>query len=154
VSHFFLDSSALTKRYVAETGTAWVDDLTDPSSGNIIVVAEITLVEVAAALASRHRAGDISREERDRAVNLLNEHFDAEYRISPITREILDRAVSLTQNHRLRGYDATQLATALAADAALTSANLPGLTFVAADGDLVSAARAEGVSAEDPNEHP
>ncbi len=154
MSYYFLDSSALTKRYLVEAGTAWVDALTDPSARNTIVAAEVTLVEVAAALAARHRAGDIILGERDEAVNLLNEHFDTEYQIVPITREILDRAVTLTQNHRLRGYDAIQLATALAANDSLATANLPGLTFVAADGDLVSAARAEVIFAEDPNQHP
>ncbi|MGH3087485.1 MAG: type II toxin-antitoxin system VapC family toxin [Gammaproteobacteria bacterium] len=154
MSYFFLDSSALVKRYLTETGTLWVDTLTDPSAGNTIVVAEITLVEVAAALAARHRAGAITLEERDEAVDLLHEHYDAEYRITPVSREILDRAVSLTQNHRLRGYDAVQLATALTTNNSLAEADLPELTLVAADEDLVSAARAEGLTSDDPNRHP
>lgn len=46
-----------------------------------------------------------------------------------------------------------QLATALAANAPLVAAGLPDLTFVAADDDLVAAARAEGLVAENPNSH-
>ena len=57
----------------------------------------------------------------------------------------------LTQDHKLRGYDAVQLATALAADEALTVADLSQLIFVAADGDLLTAANAEGLTTEDPN---
>ena len=74
--------------------------------------------------------------------------------MTAITRPLLDRAVDLTQRHRLRGYDAVQLATALAAESSLVAAGLPGLTFVAADADLVAAARAEGLGADDPNLHP
>lgn len=155
MSYFYLDTSALVKRYIVETGTFWVMALTDPNSGNTLIVSEITLVEASAAIAARHRApGGISLEERDEAVDLLLEHYENEYRIIPLDRPILDRAVALTQNHRLRGYDAIQLATALAANDSLTEADLPALTFVAADEDLVAAARAESLSAEDPNRHP
>jgi len=54
----------------------------------------------------------------------------------------------------LGGYDAVQLATALTANAVLTAANLPPLVFVAADDDLLAAARAEGLSVENPNHYP
>lgn len=153
MSYFFLDSSALVKRYLTETGTDWVDALTNPSSGNTIAIAEITRVEVAAALAARHRVGAITLAERDEAVSLLLRHCETEYRITPLSPEIIRRAVDLTQNHRLRGYDAVQLATALAASGSLTTADLPALSFVVADEDLVSAARSEGLQSDNPNRH-
>ena len=56
--------------------------------------------------------------------------------------------MALTQQHRLRAYDAVQLATAIAA-----AAVLPGLAFVAADNDLLDAAQAEGLTAENPNNY-
>jgi len=145
----FFDSSALTKRYLTETGSAWVAALADPATGNTVIVAEITRVEVAAALAARHRAGGITQAERDLLVALLLHHFDTEYRIVAIAPALTGNAVALTQAHRLRGYDAVQLAAALAAAAAL-----PGLAFIAADDDLLAAARAEDLTAENPNAHP
>lgn len=154
MSYFFTDSSALVKRYLPETGTSWIRALSDPSSDETIVVAEVTLVEVAAALAARHRMpAGITLEDRDQAVDLLHQHFENEYRIVPISRQILDRAVGLTQNHRLRGYDAVQLATALAANDSFVMSDLPELTFVAADEDLVSAAQTEGLQTDNPNRH-
>jgi predicted nucleic acid-binding protein len=151
----FLDTSAVVKRYLPETGTTWVRGLSDPASGNIITLSEITLVEVAAALAARHRAsGGISQQARDAGLTLFKRHFSTEYAVVPIGRAILDRAVDLTQRHRLRGYDAVQLASALEGHAALVASGQPGLTFVAADADLVAAARAEGLLADDPNFHP
>ena len=59
--------------------------------------------------------------------------------------------MSLTQRHRLRGYDAVQLASALTANRTLTGAGLAVLTFVAADNDLLVAAQSEGMVAENPN---
>jgi predicted nucleic acid-binding protein len=155
MSHFYLDASAVVKRYSPETGSAWVKALTDPPAGHTIVLGEITLAEVAAALAAKHRALDgITQRERDDALALFLSHCDTEYELIALNRFIIDQAVNLTQNHKLRGYDAVQLATALAANEALIAASLPGLTFVAADRDLLTAANAEGLDAEDPNCHP
>jgi predicted nucleic acid-binding protein len=155
MSSFYLDSSALTKRYLTETGSKWIDTITDPQSGNTIIVAEITRVEVAAAFAARQRApGGISRKRRDEAVSLLLQHFNSEYQITPVNPRIIGHAVDLTQTYRLRGYDAVQLATALDANATLTAAGLTVLTFIAADSDLLAAARAEGLLVDNPNLHP
>jgi uncharacterized protein len=41
----FLDSSALVKRYISETGSAWVSGLFDPALGHEIFVAAIAGVE-------------------------------------------------------------------------------------------------------------
>jgi hypothetical protein len=65
----------------------------------------------------------------------------------------VNHAVVLAQVHRLRGYDAVQLATALTASSLLVQAGLAQPTFVAADEDLLAAARAQGLAAENPN-HP
>lgn len=155
MTRFFLDTSAIVKRYLPETGTDWIRRLSDPATGNVIVLSELTLVEVAAALSARHRApSGIPRRARDSALALFLRHFTDEYEVTAVSRPILDRAVALTQRHRLRGYDAVQLATALAAGDALLSAGLAGLAFVAADADLAAAARAGGLVADDPNRHP
>ncbi len=152
MSYFFLDSSAVVKRYQKEVGSERVIAIFDQGADHAVILGEITLVEVAAAFAAKHRAPNgLTRSERDQAVALFLSHCDMEYELAAVNRFIIDRAVILTQNHKLRGYDAVQLATALSANAALTAAGLSSLTFVAADDDLVAAARAEGLTAENPN---
>ncbi len=154
MSDYFFDSSALAKRYLPEPGTAWVRELVAPITSHSIWIAELTEVEVAAALAARHRAPHgIDRQVRDAAVALLALHCADEYRLIALDRSIVDAAIGLAQRQRLRAYDAVQLATTLAAEAALRLAGLPGLTFVAADADLIAAARAEGLVTDDPNAH-
>lgn len=155
MSHYYFDASALVKRYLHETGTRWVHGLTDPKAGNTIVIAQVTQVEMAAAFASRHRApGGISRTMRDRIIQLLRNHCVLEYRLIPLNPGLIRQAVDLTQRHRLRGYDAVQLATALDANRTLNSIDGFTLTFVAADNDLLAAAQAEGLLADNPNLHP
>jgi uncharacterized protein len=47
---YFLDSSALVKRYLNETGSKWVLDLFNPALDNEIFVAAIAGVEIVAAI--------------------------------------------------------------------------------------------------------
>jgi predicted nucleic acid-binding protein len=154
MSYFYFDSSALVKRYLTETGSNRVLALANQSAGHTLIIAGITRVEVAAAFAARHRvSGGISRRECNDALGLLLQHCNSEYHLAPLTPTIISRAVDLTQNHRLRGYDAVQLATALSTNEALLAAGLSGLTFVAADNDLLAAAQAEGLPTENPNDY-
>lgn len=154
MSTLYFDSSALAKRYLTEAGTKWVTSLLDPSIGHSIIVATITRVETAAAIAARQRAGGITLAERNDLVDLLLRHFDSQYQIVPLEPSIISHAVELTQAHRLRGYDAVQLAVALDAQATLLAAGLPALTLVSADDDLNAAAQLEGLAAENPNAYP
>lgn len=92
MSHFYLDASAVVKRYSLETGSFWVKALTDPTAAHTIVLGEITLAEVAAALAAKHRApGGITQQERDNAVALFLSHCDTQYELLAISRSIIDR---------------------------------------------------------------
>lgn len=80
MTDYYLDASALVKRYANESGSTWVRQITDPSAQQTILLAEITLAEVAAALAAKHRApGGITREQRDRVLSRFlqdcAEHF-------------------------------------------------------------------------------
>lgn len=154
MSVFFIDSSALVKRYLTETGSTWISTLLDPAAGHTIIVATITQVESAAALAARQRSGAITQPERDALVDLLALHFDIEYQQIGIEEAVLGRAVALTQSHRLRGYDAVQLAAALVVNTQYVAAGLPGLTLISADEAMNAAASSESLVAENPNTYP
>lgn len=89
---FYLDTSALVKRYVVERGSSWLAQLCSPESDKTI-------------------------------------------------------------HHKLRGYDAVQLAAALELNSILLAAELAPATFVAADDELLSAAQKEGLLIANPNDH-
>ena len=55
----YLDSSALVKRYLVETGTPWVQAWCDNPT-QMVAVAEIGLVEIAAAFAGKMRGAHIT----------------------------------------------------------------------------------------------
>ena len=70
MSEYYLDASALVKRYTDESGSAWILKITDKQTQHTILLSEITLAEAAAALSARQRApGGITRQQRERALS-------------------------------------------------------------------------------------
>jgi predicted nucleic acid-binding protein len=153
VSDYFLDSSALLKRYITEPGTAWVLALTTPGNGVNILIAQITPVEVVSGIERQCRAGLFAMADAQGMRLLLDRHARREYRITKLGAVIIVRAKDLLNAYPLRAYDAVQLASALEANARLVGAGSPPLTFVSADTRLLAAAADEGLATEDPNAH-
>ncbi len=149
---YYLDSGAVVKRYVAEAGSDWVRAICQDAR-NTLFLAELTLIEVSSAFARRCRGGEITDEARRSYLDLLIYDCAHCYHLIPTERPTIERAVDLAQQHYLRGYDAVQLACALAANDRLTAAGLPPLTFVSADDGLVAAAIAQQLLAENPNRY-
>ena len=150
----YADTSALVKLYVAEVGSSWLQNLCDATSGNIVATATITRAEAAAAFASKLRQGNLLQSEYQTILNILDHDFIHDYTLVSINDTVVDRAVALTQRQKLRGYDAIQLAAGLSFNDYLVGAGLVPLTFIASDGDLLTAAQSEGLSIDDPNLHP
>ena len=71
-----------------------------------------------------------------------------------MTIGLFDSAMRLTELHRLRAYDAVQLAAALEVIAEWVAAGLGGITLISADQDLNGAAAAMGLLVDDPLLHP
>ena len=70
-----------------------------------------------------------------------------------INADLVIAATDLATKHALRGFDAVQLASALAANRDLAENGFDALTFVSADGDLNATALAEGLSVLNPNDY-
>jgi len=153
VDGYFLDSSALTKRYVAETGSAWVVSLTDITAGNAIFLAEIATIEVVSAIVRRGRGGSLSATEVAAALALFRSDVPTLYRIIDTTPALIAHAASQAEAHALRAYDAVQLASGVEARTRFSSVGGP-FAVVSADAELNAAALAEGLAVEDPNLHP
>ncbi len=106
----YLDASALVKRYVSEVGSAELNAL---ATGAVAVgTAIVTRAEVAAALARAVRIGVIDDPGGRRAQRRLSREWTDFMRV-PVTEALVARAEAVAWEHRLRGYDAVQLASAL-----------------------------------------
>src|SRR5205085_3372595 len=107
------DTSALSKRYVTETGTAWLRALLDPSTGCTIYIVRITTVELIAALTRRERGGTIAPADATAARTEFRNDLAAEYKVIEVTEALANQAMILAETYGLRGYDAVQLAASL-----------------------------------------
>jgi uncharacterized protein len=154
VPFYLCDASAVVKRYVTEVGSGWVQVILDPNSGHSIGIAEITRAEVVSALRRRAREGAIQADVSAESIRTFEADCVVEYRLLPTDHAIVSLAIDLIQRYPLRAYDAVQLATAVHLNETLLSIGLSASVFVSADGDLLTAAQAEGLLIDNPNEHP
>jgi predicted nucleic acid-binding protein len=153
VDSYFVDASALIKRYVNEAGSSWVQSLLMPATVRIYV-ARIGSVEVVAALTRLAKGGHISLADAVKNIAAFRHDLSAQYVAVPVNRQTVSFAMDLAEKHALRGYDAVQLACALAANARRLAKRASPLTLVSADMELNAAAAAEGMPVDDPNLHP
>lgn len=147
---YFLDTSALVRRYIPEVGSVWLRSWIEPVGKHIIIVSELTIVELMAALARRQREGSIPTENFIRLRNDFLTHFEKQYSVVALRSDVLHLARDLVTKHPLRTLDAIQLAGAMMAAQAWGRP----LLFISADRKMLSIAAAEGFSVDDPNDHP
>lgn len=150
----FFDSSGMVKRYINETGTVWVQSLNDLQAGHDRVIAEITGVEMTAAVTRRLRRGDTTAADAASAIINIEADFSGDYFLLETSQSRIREAMSLTQKHGLRGYDAVQLATALFLRVQCRTLGQPDPIVITSDVELAAAAVAEGLTVNDPNQHP
>ncbi|BAY29707.1 hypothetical protein NIES2107_15510 [Nostoc carneum NIES-2107] len=151
---YFIDSSALVKRYIRETGSSWVLSLFDPSLNNEVFIAAITGVEIIAAITRRSRSGSISITDAAITRNQFKSDLQKDYQIVEITDNIINSGMVLSETYGLRGYDAVQLAAGGAVNRLCIANGLPPITFVSADNELNTAVLSEGLLIENPNNYP
>jgi predicted nucleic acid-binding protein len=150
LSLLFIDTSALAKRYLIEAGSAWIMGATDVQTGNVVIIADLTTVEMSSLLARRVREGVLAQTNATLLLNAFLLHVDGEYLTVPLDSQVLAQARALVGRHPLRALDAMQLACAQRARAILSEP----LTLITSDQNLLAAAGVEGLPTDDPLVHP
>jgi len=145
MARYFLDSSALVKRYHAERGTTDVDALLN-APGNRFFISRLALVEVHSSLARLVREGNLTAKDFGELVARLEEDVAAGLlTVVALSSPRLDAAAALLGTHGLslnvRTLDAIHLATAQALHGRSRFAG-----FVAADKKLLTVANACGLA--------
>jgi predicted nucleic acid-binding protein len=153
VSRYYLDASALVKRYVDESGSDWLRSTLVVAPPPLLFTSRMTIVEVTSAFARRAREGSLTPDEFAAACDAFRGDCLNEYQIMPPTMAIVDLACGLLEQHALRAYDVLHLASALGAQQFLAAQDYPSLTFLSADDRLNNAATAEGLAVDNPHHH-
>ncbi|TAK23414.1 MAG: PIN domain-containing protein [Chloroflexota bacterium] len=148
---FYLDTSAVFKRYVLERGTVFARELFDRAiAADRLTTSRLTAVELEAIAACAVRARVLSQEEYGTllawfALDLKNVLF-----IAPVTDATMFEAARIARTYGLRAPDAIHLATARLVRETTHS----GLIFVSSDRELLTAAREDTFTVLDPEDDP
>lgn len=148
-----MDSSALVKRYMPETGTHWIRGLVSRQAAHDIVIAQITPVEMISAMGRQLHDTQMTLATFQSLRRFVLHHVQSQYQVFTLSNGVILRAIRLHEPYRLRAYDSVQLASALELQARLTTLGR-SLTFLSADTRLLTAAANEGLSTDNPNAHP
>ncbi len=151
---YYLDTSALIKRYVDESGSAWLRAQLDPVLQPLMIISHLLLAEMTSAFNRRVREGALSREDYTHLKHAFQSDCLNEYVIIPVNQPIMNLATELLERRPLRALDALHLATALSAQPFLAPYGVTEVMFVSADDRLLAAAMAESLAVENPGQHP
>ena len=136
----YFDTSALVKRFVNEKGSLLVRSIV--KRGEPVATAKIAYAEIFAGLTRKLREGQLPNTLYILACRQFERDWESYLRVD-LHDDILFSARDLIQRHPLRGFDAVHLASALSLKEALGEV----ITFAAADGRLLGAARSEKLEA-------
>jgi uncharacterized protein len=151
---YFVDSSALVKRYVLETGTAWVRRITRQNHSTVIYIVHITAVEVTCAVARRRKGKSLTPRRASSILHRFRQHRAGRYVVIEVTPDLVNDAMRLGNTHSVRAYDAVQLAAALEVNRSHEADGFGSVTLISADQALNQAATDEGLAVDDPCSHP
>lgn len=139
----FADTSALIKLYIEEPGSEAMARLARRSR---LAVSVLAYAEVYATFARRLRESLLSEEEHDELVESYERDWQTMILV-PVRSAVLGVVPRLVGENPLRGADAVHLASAL-----FLQASGLEVMFAAADRQLVTAGRAEGLQVFNPQQ--
>lgn len=146
MTHYFLESSAFAKLFIAEAGSDALIDLMEQVADVYKLVSPLAFIEVRSAVRRRERLGDITAGDADYLLVRLSAE---QLRLveQPLNPSVLEMARSALDRHPLRALDALHLATCLVARDIL---GISSICFVSSDVELLEAAEAEDFETLDP----
>jgi uncharacterized protein len=140
---YYLDSSALVKRYAAEAGSTQMSSLIE--GGAKIAISWLAVPETLAALARRAKTGSLGVAELASIRSQFAQDLQ-DVMIVEVGGAAVEGIESLIARHALRGADSIHLSTALWLQ---RTTNSP-VVFVASDNELLNASRAEKLKTYNP----
>jgi hypothetical protein len=152
---YYVDTSALVKRYLNETGSQWLRRIfLAVNNARDVFIMAITGVEMSAALARKLRLGEIFQSVYQSALDQFEKDFRCRYSRIRVTYAVVARAMDVTKRRPLRAYDAIQLAGALELKTRIQAVSRLNVTFLSADNTPCQVAALEGLLVENPNNYP
>lgn len=146
---YYLDTSALIKRYRTEPGSNVIRELFDGlTDSDALATSQLTVLEMNSALARLLESRQMDREEYQRVLDRFARDIgDYGFTVTPVHNELVIEAVSVVREYSLRALDALHFTSAIVAG------ELPGnqiLYMVSADRMIIEACGKYGMPVLDP----
>ncbi|MBF0397661.1 MAG: type II toxin-antitoxin system VapC family toxin [Desulfobacterales bacterium] len=154
VKAYFLDTSAIVKKYMTEIGSYWIESITDLDLNNHIILARVSWVETLSAFSRLRRDSKIDITLLNQSIQVFKTDWETQYQIVEVEKYDIEVAGDLVQKYPLRAYDSIQLACALKIYSVFAKTAPDSFIFVSADDRLLNAGKSEGLNSENPNSHP
>ena len=145
---FYVDTSALVKRYRTEQGTGVVEALlSDLLPEDRLFLSFLSVIELTSGILRLARGRQLREETASEILARFRGDIRTLFKIWPLNEEVAADALSTVEEHRLRSADAIHLATAHKI-ASLVSGTT--VVMVSSDQELLDAAHATGIAILDP----
>lgn len=146
---FYLDTSALVKRYKTEEGSETVDYLYENlPSGHSIAISFLTVLEFVSAIRRLLKGGNISDEEFRDTLSTFSHEVEPFF-IMSIDDKIVADALTYVTKHGLKSADSIQLATVIELREIVKGIG-EGVIFVCDDRELEKTGREEDLKVINP----
>ena len=148
---YYLDTSAVMKRYKSEIGSNVVEELfMGLTSSEFLITSQLTVLE-ANSVVARHLEGPaiIRREYRTMRERLIRDMRDYQVTIIPVQSELVAEAASAVFDYPLRTLDALHFTSAVMLVRELRGQDI---YMVSADREIIEACDAYGILTLDPSD--
>jgi len=145
---FYIDTSALVKRYRTEQGAGVVEVLlSDPLPEDRFFLSFLSVIELTSGILRLARGRQLREETASEILARFRGDIRTLFRIWPLNEEVAADALSQVEEHRLRSADAIHLATAQKIASLASGATV---VMVSSDQELLDATHATGLVILDP----
>ena len=148
---YYLDTSALLKRYRTEIGSDLVEELfVGLTDSEFLVTSQLTILE-ANSVVARHLHGPVTirREYRTMRERFIRDMADYQVAVIPVQSELVAEAVNAVFEYPLRTLDALHFTSAVMIVRELHGQDV---YMVSADREIIEACEAYGISTLDPGD--
>ena len=148
---YYLDTSAIMKRYKSEIGSNVVEELfTGLTGSEFLITSQLTVLE-ANSVVARHLGGPsiMRREYRTMRERLIRDMRDYQVTIIPVQSELVAEAANTVFDYPLRTLDALHFTSAVMI---VTELRDQDIYMVSADREIIEACEAYGILTLDPSD--
>jgi predicted nucleic acid-binding protein len=147
---YYLDTSAIVKRYRVEKGTSTIDELFDhPSPQDRFYTSFLAVLELTSSVRRLVKAGQLTERIAGDIFSRFRQDIYESFRICPLDDETASHAISMIEKFGLRSADAIHMATAIFLFSAVSGS---AQVMVTSDQELLQAAKASNYQVLDPQD--